>query len=74
MVCGNTFLKCNRDGVFVMWVNATYNMPLNRNTIIMTEKLKEKMINNRDPITAVIISANNEMGRPMIIARFLMFL
>ena len=40
----------------------------------MTEKLKEKMINNRDPITAVIMSANNDMGNPIIIARFLMFL
>lgn len=40
----------------------------------MTEKLKEKMINNNDPIIAVIMSTNNEMGSPIIIARFLMFL
>jgi hypothetical protein len=74
MVCGNTFLKCNRDGFFVKWVNEIYNMPLKRKTTIMTEKLKEKMINNNDPIIAVIMSANNEMGSPIIIARFLMFL
>ncbi len=41
---------------------------------MITEKLKENMIHNRDPITTVIIKANNDIGRPIIIARFLMFL
>ncbi len=40
----------------------------------MTKKLKEKMTNNNEPITAVIISANSDMGKPIITARFLMFL
>ena len=74
MVCGNTFLKFNNDGFFVKWVNAIYSIPLKRNTPTMTKKLKEKMINNRDPITAVIMSANSDIGRPIIMARFLMFL
>jgi hypothetical protein len=36
--------------------------------------LKEKMINKSEPIMAVTMRANNDMGKPMIIARFLMFL
>lgn len=37
-------------------------------------KLKEKMITNRDPTTAIIIRANSDMGKPHITALFLMFL
>ena len=37
---------------------------------MMTKKLKEKMINSNDPMTDVIIKANNEMGKPIITARF----
>ena len=31
----------------------------------MTEKLNEKMTNNSEPITAVIIRANSEIGKPI---------
>ncbi|AWX43609.1 hypothetical protein HME9304_00600 [Flagellimonas maritima] len=37
---------------------------------MMTNKLKEKMMNSNDPITDVIIKANNEIGNPIITARF----
>ena len=37
---------------------------------MMTKKLKEKMMNNNDPMTDVIIKAKNEMGNPIITARF----
>ncbi|GAA3508487.1 hypothetical protein GCM10022393_19770 [Aquimarina addita] len=74
MVCGNTFLKCNSAGFLVRCVNDTYKEALTTNTQIMTKKLKEKMISNNEPITDVIISANNEIGKPIITARFLIFL
>ncbi|CAL2104161.1 conserved protein of unknown function [Tenacibaculum sp. 190130A14a] len=41
---------------------------------MITAKLNEKMMNNNDPITEIIMMANNEMGNPIIIARFRMFL
>jgi len=44
------------------------------NTVMMTKKLKENMMNSNDPITEIIIKANNEMGSPIITARFLIFL
>jgi hypothetical protein len=37
---------------------------------MMTKKLKEKMMNSNDPMTDVIIKANNEMGSPIMTARF----
>ncbi len=37
---------------------------------MMTKKLNEKMISSNDPMTDVIIKANNEMGNPIITARF----
>ena len=40
----------------------------------MTTKLNEKMINNKEPITDVIIKANRDMGNPIITARLRMFL
>ena len=36
----------------------------------MTKKLKEKMMNSNEPMTDVIIKANNEMGNLIITARF----
>lgn len=44
------------------------------NTEMITTKLNEKMMNNNEPITEAIMMANNEMGKPIIIARFRMFL
>ena len=52
-----------------MWVRAIYSMPFNRNTEMITVKLNEKMMNSKEPITTVIIKANNDMGRPIITAR-----
>ncbi|WP_262709943.1 hypothetical protein [Flavivirga rizhaonensis] len=40
----------------------------------MTAKLNEKMMNNNEPMTTVIIKANNDMGKPIITARLRMFL
>ncbi len=40
----------------------------------MTLKLNEKMMNNNEPITAVIIRANRDIGNPINIARFRIFL
>ena len=57
-----------------MWVKAIYNTPFRRNTEMITVKLKEKMMNSNEPITTVIIKANNDMGRPIITARLRMFL
>ena len=57
-----------------MWVNAMYNTPFNMNTEMITAKLKEKIMNNNEPITVVIIKANNDMGSPMITARLRIFL
>ena len=74
MVCGNTFLKCNSEGFFVQCVNVMYKHPLNTKTETTTRKLKEKMIHNNEPITAVIITANSDIGKPMITALFLIFL
>lgn len=74
MVSGNTFLICSSAGFLVMCVSTTYKTALMANTEMMTAKLKENMMNNSEPITEVIIIANNEMGKPIIIARFRMFL
>jgi len=41
---------------------------------MMTVRLKEKIIISSDPTTEIIISAKSEMGKPHIIALFLMFL
>ncbi|WP_445735238.1 hypothetical protein [Mariniflexile sp.] len=41
---------------------------------MITVKLNEKMMNSNEPITTVIIKANNDMGRPIITARLRMFL
>ncbi len=74
MVCGNTLLKWNSAGFLVKCVNAIYRIALNTKTQRMTRKLKEKMINKREPITDVIIKANSDIGKPIITARFLIFL
>jgi hypothetical protein len=74
IACGNTFLKCNSAGCLVIWVRATYSEALITSTEIMTAKLKEKMMIKREPIIAVIINANSEIGSPIISARFLIFL
>tara|TARA_R110002111_G_C5969542_1_gene370197 strand:+ start:1197 stop:1430 length:234 start_codon:yes stop_codon:yes gene_type:complete len=71
---GNTFLKWNSAGFLVICVKAIYNPALKTKTPMMTEKLNEKMTNNSEPITAVIIRANSDMGKPIITARFLIFL
>jgi hypothetical protein len=74
MVFGNTFLKCSKAGFLVICVKATYSEALNTNTAMITVKLNEKIMNSKEPITAVIIRANSDMGKPIITARFRMFL
>jgi hypothetical protein len=74
MVCGNTLLMCIKAGFLVRWVSTVYNAPFHRNMETMTTKLNEKMINNKEPITDVIIKANRDMGNPIITARLRMFL
>jgi hypothetical protein len=74
MVCGNTFLMCIKAGFLVKWVSTVNNAPFHRNTDTMTTKLNEKMMNNKEPITDVIIKANWDMGSPIITARLRMFL
>ena len=41
---------------------------------MISKKLKEKMMINKDASMATIINANREMGNPKMTARFLMFL
>ena len=74
MVCGNTFLMYIKAEFLVRWVNTIYNAPFHRNTNTMTTKLNEKIINNKEPITDVIIKANKDMDNPMITPRLRMFL
>ena len=74
MVCGNAFLICIKAEFLARWVSTVYNAPFHRNTEMMTVKLNEKMMNNKEPITDVIINANNDMGSPIITARLRMFL
>lgn len=44
------------------------------NTPIIITKPKEKIMTNKDAITAIIIMANSDMGSPNMTARFRMFL
>ena len=74
MVFGNTFLKWSNAGCLVSWVNTAYRPPLKMNIDMITKKLKEKMMNSNDPMTDVIIKANNDIGNPIITARFLISL
>ena len=55
-------------------VKPIYSIALNRITQMIIPKPKENMMINRDAITAIIIRANSEIGKPKIIARFRMFL
>lgn len=74
MVFGNTFVKWSIVGCLLRMVNATYRTVFHINTIKTTKKLNENMISNNVPRTDVIISANSEIGKPIITARFLIFL
>jgi hypothetical protein len=74
MMCGNTFFMCNKLEFLVIWVKAMYSTALKANTETMTAKLNEKIMNNSEPITDVIIKANSDMGSPMITARLRIFL
>ena len=58
----------------MIWVNEMYSTELRASTDTITAKLNEKMMNNNEPITDVIIKANSDMGSPMITARLRIFL
>lgn len=71
---GKTFEKFKICGWLVILTKTTYNDALNTKNPMITTKLNEKITINNEARIETIIRANNDMGRPNIIARFLMFL
>lgn len=73
MVWGKTFWRLNDWGFLAHCVNAPNSRALNNKSATMTPRLKENMVINREPMTDTIISANREIGNPMIMARLRIF-
>ncbi len=58
----------------MMCVKEIYSTALNIDAEMMTKRLKEKMMTNKEPMMESIIIAKSDMERPHIIARLRMFL
>jgi len=74
MLFGKVFAIWNSCGLLGIRVRAIYKTELRTNTPMITPKLNEKIMTNKETTMKIIITAKREMGNPKMTALFLMFL
>jgi len=74
MLFGKVFAIWNSCELLVIWVRAIYKTELRTKTPMITPKLNEKIMTNKEAIMEIIITAKREIGNPKMTALFLIFL